>query len=68
MLLLGWPAGLGVIAVIKGLRRLGQLRGGAGAERFIVGTFASVLWAGAWAGIAWLAVHGAAHATVGITS
>ncbi|TDP56865.1 hypothetical protein DEU33_0441 [Kocuria sp. AG109] len=67
-LLLGWPAGLGVIAAIKGLGRLGQLRGGAGAERFIVGTFASVLWAAAWAGLAWLAVRGAAHGALGFTS
>ena len=59
---------LGVIAAIKGLGRLGQLRGGAGAERFIVGTFASVLWAAAWAGLAWLAVRGAAHGALGFTS
>ena len=57
-----------MIAAVKGLGRHGQLRGGAGAERFIVGTFASVLWAAAWAGVAWIAVHGVAHATVGITS
>jgi hypothetical protein len=57
----GWPEGLAVVLALKGLGRYSELRGappGAGgpvtsggvAERFIIGTFASVLWAVACAG------------------
>jgi hypothetical protein len=57
----GWPEGLAVVLALKGLGRYSELRSdapvpGAGAEvggvaeRFIIGTFASVLWAVACAG------------------
>jgi hypothetical protein len=51
----GWPEGLAVVLAIKGLGRYPELRGGADyrgtAERFIIGTFASVLWALGCAGV-----------------
>lgn len=53
-LLLGWPAGIAVILGIKGLARFPQLREHHASEQFILGTFASVLWACAAAGIGWL--------------
>ena len=52
----GWPEGLAVVLALKGLGRYSELRGQPGeaaggvAERFIIGTFASVLWACACAG------------------
>ena len=57
----GWPEGLAVVLALKGLGRYSELRGtppgldgvatsGGVAERFIIGTFASVLWAVACAG------------------
>jgi hypothetical protein len=57
----GWPEGLAVVLALKGLGRYSELRGnpaspagppavGGVAERFIIGTFASVLWAVAAAG------------------
>lgn len=57
----GWPEGLAVVLALKGLGRYSELRGSAlgadgvatssgVAERFIIGTFASVLWACACAG------------------
>jgi len=46
-LVAGWPEGLAVVLAVKGLARYPELRSpGAGAsERFIIGTFTSVLWA-----------------------
>jgi len=46
-LIAGWPEGLAVVLAVKGLARYPELRSpGAGAsERFIIGTFTSVLWA-----------------------
>jgi hypothetical protein len=57
-LLGGWPEGIAVVLGLKGLGRYSELKGGdqpsgAGggvAERFIIGTFSSVLWAAAAAG------------------
>jgi hypothetical protein len=54
----GWPEGLAVMLALKGLGRYSELRSHPGeptsaggvAERFIIGTFASVLWACACAG------------------
>ncbi len=57
----GWPEGLAVVLALKGLGRYSELRGTPGeplaagpsggvAERFIIGTFASVLWACGCAG------------------
>ncbi|RZU32024.1 hypothetical protein [Blastococcus saxobsidens] len=51
-LLAGWPEGLAVILAVKGLGRFSELRTPAAAERFIVGTLASGLWAAACAGVA----------------
>ncbi len=57
-LLLGWPEGLAVALAVKGLARYPELRSAIGSsERFIVGTFASVLWAAACAGTALLATR-----------
>lgn len=62
-LVTGWPEGLAVILALKGLGRYSELRADAGepgatapgaggvAERFIIGTFSSVLWAVACAGV-----------------
>ena len=55
----GFPPGIAVALAVKGLGRYQELRAekeGREAARvgelFIIGTFASVLWAAAWAGIA----------------
>jgi hypothetical protein len=54
-LIAGWAPGLAIVLAVKGLGRYPELRNqedtGA-AERFIIGTFASVLWAAACAGLA----------------
>jgi hypothetical protein len=51
----GFPEGVAVVLALKGVGRFPDLRadGGSGAatERFIIGTFASVLWAAACAGV-----------------
>jgi len=55
-LVAGWPEGLAVVLAVKGLGRYPELRAAedgvrtGAAERFIIGTFASVLWACAAAG------------------
>ena len=52
--LAGWGPGLAIVLAVKGLGRYPELRNqedtGA-AERFIIGTFTSVLWAAACAGM-----------------
>jgi hypothetical protein len=51
----GWPAGLAVLLALKGLGRYPELRvqeDSGAAERFIIGTLASSLWAVACAGLA----------------
>lgn len=55
----GFPTGIAVTLAVKGLGRYPELRAekeGREAARvgelFIIGTFASVLWAAAWAGVA----------------
>jgi len=50
-LIAGWPEGIAVALAVKGLARYPELRSpGAGAsERFIIGTFTSVMWAAACA-------------------
>lgn len=50
-LLAGWPEGLAVVLAVKGLGRFDELRTPAAAERFIVDTLASALWAAACAGL-----------------
>ncbi|NLE98798.1 MAG: hypothetical protein GX596_12560 [Propionibacterium sp.] len=52
----GFPAGLAFILAVKGLGRYPELRAGNDprlGELFIIGTFASMLWAAAFAGIAY---------------
>jgi hypothetical protein len=53
----GWPEGLAVVLAVKGLGRYPELGKGGAAERFILGTFASVLWACACAGTGFLTVR-----------
>jgi hypothetical protein len=58
-LLAGWGPGVAIVLAVKGLGRYPELRNeedtGA-AERFIIGTFTSVLWAAACAGLTVLAL------------
>jgi hypothetical protein len=49
-LLAGWPEGLAIVVAVKGLGRYAELKAPAAAERFIIGTLASLLWAGACVG------------------
>jgi hypothetical protein len=51
-LLAGSGEGLVVVLAVKGLGRYAELRAPAAAERFIVGTLASALWAAACVGVA----------------
>lgn len=58
--LLGSASALALVVAVKGLGRYPELRTAstsAVSERFIIGTFASILWAAAWAGVARLLVH-----------
>jgi hypothetical protein len=51
----GWPDGLAIVLGLKALGRYPELRSGDNpgiAERFIIGTFTSVLWAAGCAGVA----------------
>lgn len=50
-LLASWPEGLALVLGVKGLGRYPELRRPAAAERFIIGTLASVLWAVATVGV-----------------
>jgi hypothetical protein len=49
----GWPGGVAVVLAVKGVGRYQELGQTGAAERFIIGTFASVLWACACAGVWW---------------
>jgi hypothetical protein len=51
-LLAGSAEGLVVVLAVKGLGRYAELRAPAAAERFIVGTLASALWAAGCVGVA----------------
>jgi hypothetical protein len=54
-LVVGWGPGLAIVLAVKGLGRYPELRNDEDtgvAERFIIGTFTSVLWAAACAGLA----------------
>jgi hypothetical protein len=53
-LLTGSAEALAVVIAVKGLGRFAELRAPAAAERFIVGTLASGLWAAACVGVATL--------------
>jgi hypothetical protein len=50
-LVAGWPEGLAVLIAVKGLGRFNELKAPVAAERFIIGTLASGLWAVACAGV-----------------
>lgn len=54
-LMAAWPEGIAITLAVKGLARYPELRATTSgtAERFIIGTFTSVLWAAACAGVAW---------------
>ncbi|ONI65443.1 hypothetical protein ALI44B_00110 [Leifsonia sp. ALI-44-B] len=54
-LLAGYPEGLAVVVAIKGVGRFTELSEPETRERFIIGTFASLVWASAGAAIALLA-------------
>jgi len=56
-LLAGSADGLLVVLAVKGLGRYAELRAPAAAERFILGTLASALWAGGCVGVALLLRH-----------
>jgi hypothetical protein len=47
----GWPEGLAIVLGVKSLARYPELRTPGTAERFIIGTFVSVLWACGCAGV-----------------
>lgn len=55
----GFPAGIAMVLAVKGLGRYADLKttSESGTSRkgelFIIGTFASMLWAGLWAGVAY---------------
>jgi hypothetical protein len=55
-LLLGSAEAVAIVLAVKGLGRYPELRHPMAAERFIVGTFTSVLWAAACAGVAALLI------------
>ncbi|MCE5291075.1 MAG: hypothetical protein LLG14_17825 [Nocardiaceae bacterium] len=40
-----WPEGIAIVMAVKGLARYPELRDPRASEQFIIGTFASVLWA-----------------------
>lgn len=50
-ILAGWPEGIAIVLAVKGLARYPELRESHASEQFIIGTFASVLWALAAAGV-----------------
>lgn len=57
----GFPAGIAMVLAVKGLGRYAELATSEPASRkgelFIIGTFASLLWAGLWAGVAYWGVR-----------
>lgn len=55
----GFPAGIAVVLGVKGLGRYPELRtpNGSKGELFIIGTFSSMLWAAAFAGLAYALVR-----------
>lgn len=55
----GFPAGIAVVLGVKSIGRYPELRTPTGrkGELFIIGTFASMLWAAAFAGVAYGAVR-----------
>ena len=58
-ILAGWPEALVGVIALKGLGRFAELRGttDGAAERFIIGSFTSLLWAAVLGGLARLALE-----------
>lgn len=58
-LVVGYPEGIAIVLALKGLARYPELKAttSGAAERFIIGTFVSVLVAAACAGLAWWLVR-----------
>lgn len=58
-LVAGWPEGIALAIAIKGLGRYQELRSATPgtAERFIIGTFTSLLWACGWGLLARWGIH-----------
>jgi hypothetical protein len=50
------PAALAVIVAVKGVGRFSELEAPEARERFIIGTFASLIWAGACGALVVLAL------------
>ncbi|MCU1571249.1 MAG: hypothetical protein JWR33_1990 [Naasia sp.] len=55
VILAGFPEGLAIVVAIKGVGRFTELDDAETRERFIIGTFASFLWAACCAGVVLLA-------------
>lgn len=53
----GFPEGLAIVVAVKGVGRFTELEAPEARERFIIGTFASLIWACAAALVVHLAVH-----------
>lgn len=57
----GFPAGIAMVLAVKGLGRYAELatsgKESRRGELFIIGTFASLLWSGLWAGAAYWGVR-----------
>lgn len=60
-ILTGFTAGIAVALAVKGLGRYAELATAGPTSRkgelFIIGTFASLLWAAAWGGLAWWGIR-----------
>jgi hypothetical protein len=56
-ILTGFTEGLALLLVVKGVGRYPELNQPTAAERFIIGTLVSILWASACAGVTYLLVH-----------
>ncbi|GAC68726.1 hypothetical protein [Gordonia soli] len=52
-----WPEAIAIAMAVKGLGRYPELREPGAAEQFIIGTFASVIWAAAAAGVGQILVR-----------
>lgn len=55
-LLAGFPAGIAVVVAVKGVGRFTELNAAEAQERFIIGTFVSLIWACAAAAVVMLVV------------
>lgn len=55
-IVVGFPEAIAVVVAIKGIGRFSELAAAEARERFIIGTLASLLWAGVVAGVVRLAI------------